>query len=331
MTTLSLWVATLAGALLIVAGIVGSRPRPSDGQWVPLSAGVRAGLTVIGLLLVLGGWGLYQGWFKSRPVASAPRAYAEVRSDRPVDSLWNEAEVAERDARLQPKPQYAPTTPTPALEPVPATAAAPVASTALLPATAQASSAAPVAVPATARQPAAAATTAPPCNCDPAQQPAAAAKKKPTTTASRPPSAPRAVGSRSGVVSVCDLQQRYGITAAHYGAAPLAVRSSSAAVGSGSVRILNRLGPQQRREQLRITLDGGASGSLNLGPAAGSGSLSLRVPATGARYRVSGFTEYADGRRVPLSGEGWLDAGTSRYEVRVADEGSGNVFLEPAS
>ncbi|WP_428310694.1 hypothetical protein [Hydrocarboniphaga sp.] len=345
-------VATLAGLLLIVAGIVGSHPRPSDGKWQPLSPSVRAGLTVVGLVVILGGWATNQGWFKAPPStasAAAPR-YSDARGDRPTDTLWNEAEVAEREARQHPRPSLPPTAnslpampqaepvaaaPTPALEPVPAPApqalAAPPATPAPAPAAAAPASvtaapAAPAAAPTTRL---AAAPTASPaaCNCD---QPGAARPAAPRP-ASRPRSLAGSRGRNAGggdIVSVCALQQQYGIAPASSASDRIGNTRSG---GTASLRVQDRLGPDQRREQLRISIDGGASATLNLGPSNSSGSVSLRAPRDGARYRLSGFTEYRDGRRVPLSGEGVLDGDASRYELRLADESGGAVFLEPAS
>lgn len=342
-------VATLAGLLLIVAGIVGSHPRPSDGKWQPLSASVRAGLTVVGLVVILGGWAMNQGWFKAPPSngnSAAPR-YSDARGDRPIDTLWNEAEVAEREARQHPRPSLPPTAnslpampeaepvavaPTPTPEPVPVPAPQDLAAPAATPAVATsapvtAAPAAPAAAPTTRL---AAAPTASPaaCNCDPPD----AARPAASRAASRPRSAARSRGVAAGggdIVSVCALQQQYGIAPASAASGRIG-DSNSRSIGSISLRVQDRLGPDQLREQLRISI-GGASAMLNLGPSNSSGSVSLRAPRDGARYQLSGFTEYRDGRRVPLSGEGVLDGDASHYELRLADESGGTVFLEPAS
>jgi hypothetical protein len=361
--TLLLWIATLAGALLIVAGIVGSHPRPSDGQWQTLSPSARAGLTVVGLVMILGGWAMNQGWFKtprSVSAAAAPR-YSDARGDRPIDSLWNEAEVAEREARQHPRTTLPPATalpampestpdvasaavptaatPTPALEPVPTIAAplpqaAPAAPVAALAATAV--PAASTATPATAAAPApaptqlAAAATPPVCNCDtPAVAPKPVASRARPTTRSTSRTGSSNAG-RGDVVSVCALQRQYGISAGGRGVASPTYRSTGSRAAA-SLRVQDSLGPDQHREQLRISIDGGAAATLSLGPSNSSGSVSLRSPRDGARYRLSGYTEYRDGRRVPLSGEGFLDGGAQRYELRLADEFSGSAFLEPAS
>lgn len=342
LTTLLLWVATLAGVLLIAAGIAGSHPRPSDGKWQALSPSVRAGLTVVGLMAILGGWAMNQGWFKTPLGArtAPPPRYSDARGDQPVDSLWNEAEVAERQARQhpQPSPSPSPTGGLPAIpQAEPGTAAPPALEPVAAPVTAAPeTAAAPAAVPAPAPPaqavPAPAATTpaptqvaaaAPPpvCNCD---QPAAS-KSKPAVSglAARPRSPSRSsYAGRGDVVSVCALQQQYGIAPAS---------STSYRGTSASLRVQDRLGADQQREQLRISIDGGAAATLDLGPSKRSGSVSLRAPRDGAGYRLSGYTEYRDGRRVPLSGTGFLDGGATRYELRLADEYSGSVFLEPAS
>jgi hypothetical protein len=357
LTPLLVWVATLAGALLIGAGIIGSHPRPSDGQWQPLSPSVRSGLTMIGLVVILGGWAMNLGWFKTHKTVTAsvtPR-YSDARGDQPIDTLWNEAEAAQREARQHPKSQpNAPVasdqgTPTPALESAPV-ASAPPALAAIEPPTLPAAASAPIEVAAQQAAPAAvaaapvapvqtpapvaaptevASNNAPACNCD---QPQTAAKSAAPKKAAKPraftSSAPR-VGS-GNVVSVCALQQQYGIGAQYRNVSSGAMTYRSG-ISAMSLRVQDRLGPQQRREQLRITVEGGGSGTLNLSASSSSGSVSLRVPEAGARYRLSGYTEYVDGRRVPLSGEGFLDGGAQHYELRLADEFSGNAFLEPAT
>ncbi|MDB5968288.1 MAG: hypothetical protein JWQ90_738 [Hydrocarboniphaga sp.] len=332
MITLLLWVATLAGGLLIAAGIVGSHPRPSDGQWRPLSPSLRAGLSIVGLMVILGGWALNQGWFKAPKagVASGP-LYSEARADRPIDSLWNEAEVAEREARQHPRRLPAPSesaTSTPAAAPTPiptpasTPAAVPTHEPTRLPEPVPAPPSAPMsaAVATTpgpaAPAPAQAAAKAPACDCDPPDLTKPLVSKSVTRTQ---PGRHATQAIRSDVVSVCALQRQYGIGDSYRGGN-----------GTSSLRVQDRLGPQQRREQLRITVDGAASAALNLGPSASSGSVSLRVPRGGARYRLSGFTEYHDGHRVALSGEGFVDGSAPRYELRLADELSGSAFLEPA-
>jgi len=313
--------------------VAGSRPRPSDGRWVSMSPSLRAGLTVVGLVAILVGWALNLGWFQPpQRSASAPRLYSEARSDRPVDTLWNEAEVAQREARSRAR------IPTPVPEPLPAPVAAPEPSVAApvpppAPVPAPSSIRAAAAAPAVAASAASADTAAPACECDPAaaarttapaSKPAAAQSRGSVSRSSVSGSAGRRAGA---TVSVCALQRQYGIVDPIAGARSASI---STPAGAASMRLQDRLGPDQRREQLRISIDGGASATLELGPARRQGSVSLRLPQSRARYRLSGYTEYSDGRRVPISGEGWLEPG-ARYELRIADEASGSLFLEPLS
>lgn len=192
----------------------------------------------------------------------------------------------------------------------------------------------------------------PPCDCaNPPAKPAVAAKAAPATSGAAPRRSTRSTSSRSvassrdGRVNVCEVQRRYGtdrlsyygLTEAELRAADAyaAARSASAsrshgASSAGSVLVRNRLGPGQRAELVRISIDGGASSELRLGPGKTSGSVRLRLPAGSARYRLSGYTEFADGRRVPVDGEGWIDQGDGSLQVRTADAGDGgSLYLEP--
>ena len=95
------------------------------------------------------------------------------------------------------------------------------------------------------------------------------------------------------------------------------------------VRIADRLGPGQRRERLSITVEGCGTVRIELTRARPRAELRVRVPPSGAMYRLDGDTDYDDGRRLTIAGEGWLDAEATRYELRVLDEYSGVYQLEP--
>jgi hypothetical protein len=374
MKSLVLILCVLIAVALLALGLMGKRPRPSDGSWVPLNASGRAGLIVLAMTVALAAIAYQAGWiFPPRGATkvwtsdAAPPIGGSASPTLPK-ALWNEAAVAQQtaDARRaaglvdEPAPA-APTTEAAASEPGSltqaavgeATAAPAAAGTAdsnqslaqvkaQLQAQVQPSNAAALA--------AAAEPEPPPCDCaNPPAKPAAAAKAAPAASSAAPRRSTRSTTSRSvassrdGRVSVCDVQRRYGTDKlSYYGLTEADLRAADAQTGSrsasrsygaasaGSVLVRNRLGPEQRAEVLRISIDGGASSELRLGPGKPSGSVRLRIPAGSARYRLSGYTEFADGRRVPIDGEGWIDEGDGSLQVRTADASYGGaLYLEP--
>lgn len=376
MKSLVLILCVLIAVALLALGLMGKRPRPSDGSWVPLNASGRAGLIVLAMTVALAAIAYQAGWiFPPRGATkvwtsdAAPPIGGSASPTLPK-ALWNEAAVAQQtaDARraaglVDDPPPAAPTTEAAASEPGSLTqaavgeATAPAAAgtadsnqslaqvKAQLQAQVQPSNAA---APATA---AASEPEPPPCDCanPPAKPAVATAKAAPATSSAAPRRSTRSTTSRSvassrdGRVNVCDVQRRYGTDKlSYYGLTEADLRAADAQAGSrsasrsygaasaGSVLVRNRLGPEQRAEVLRISLDGGASSELRLGPGKTSGSVRLRIPAGSARYRLSGYTEFADGRRVPIDGEGWIDEGDSSLQVRTADASSGGaLYLEP--
>ena len=368
MKSLVLILCVLIAVTLLALGLSGKRPRPSDGSWVALNASGRAGLIVLALTVALAAIAYQAGWiFAPRGATkvwtseAAPPIGGAGGSASPTlpKSLWNEAAVAQQtaDARKAAGIVDPPPAPAPASGPgsltqasAPDTAPAPASPAPIEPSLAQVKAQLQAQV-----QPASAATAKltvaeteqqqAPCDCE--NQPAKAAAApaaKPAASSAAPKRSTRSTRggraiatSRDGRVNVCDVQRRYGTDKlSYYGLTEADLRSSSSASVSrssgnaSSVLVRNRLGPEQRAEVVRISVDGGASSELRLGPGKTSGSVRLRVPAGSARYRLSGYTEFADGRRVNIDGEGWIDGGDGSLEVRTADASYGGaLYLEP--
>lgn len=370
MKSLVLIFCVLIAVGLLALGLTGKRPRPSDGSWVPLNASGRAGLIVLAMTVALAAIAYQAGWILAPRAATkvwtsdaAPPIGGGSPSPTLPKSLWNEAAVAQQaaDARRAAGivDDPAPASPAEAAaaepgslaqaalretadsadSPVPAKAVDSNQSLAQVKAQLQAQ-----VQPSNAVPPATAVAVAepPPCDCANPSTKSAAPKAK-ATSGSAPRRPTRPAGSRSvassrdGRVNVCDVQRRYGTDRlSYYGLTeadlqPVSSGSYSRPSGSaGSVLVRNRLAPGQRAEVLRISIDGGASSELRLGPGKSSGSVRLRIPAGSARYRLSGYTEFADGRRVPVDGEGWIDEGDGSLQVRTADaSGGGALYLEP--
>lgn len=362
MKSLVLILCVLIAVTLLALGLTGKRPRPSDGSWVPLNASGRAGLIVLALTVALASIAYQAGWiFAPRGATkvwtsdAAPPIGGSSSSPTLPKALWNEASVAQQAADARKAAGIVDPTPAPTPGPgsltqasVPDTAAAPVSTAATEPALSLAQAKAQLQAqmqPAAAAQPTVAEAEQAPCDCEnqpsksavaPTAKPAASATPKRST---RSTTSRSVATSRDGRVNVCDVQRRYGTDKlSYYGLAESDLRSvssssrsaSRSAGGASSVLVRNRLGPEQRAEVVRISIDGGASNELRLGPGKTSGSVRLRIPAGSARYRLSGYTEFADGRRVAIDGEGWIDEGDGSLQVRTADaSGGGALYLEP--
>lgn len=352
-----LLLAPLVALLLLAIGLVGRQPKRGKG-WVTMAPSVRAGCIVFALVIGSVSLAYRAGWLGGEDTEA--KLYASDRTPTPpTPDVWSQAASAQReaDARKQAgEPEPAPIVDEPA---VAATSPVPDAAPTPTPAPDEPALASPAAVPdawAAAKPPSA---HAPPvvaaareptmsvprsaqqqddaCECEKSSKPqkAAATIPRPASGASasapRPSTAVRRSSSRDGRVSVCDLERQYG-TSRRYGDSWAAVPVSAGVSSSGAVSVHNQLGPGQRAEVLRVRLDSGVVSELNLGPGRRTGSIQLAVPPGGAvRYQLDGYTEFSDGRRVPIEGEGWLDGGWSRFEVRAADVGYGGLlFLEPA-
>ncbi len=331
MNSLVLLLILLLALILLAMGLSGRRPQPSDGSWVALSPTGRAGLIVAAFTVGLAALAWQSGWLPNMrsdsarkwSAQSAPSPYTPNASPAAASpTLWNEAASAQQQAdarRAAGYPDPLPTTSAPAPEPAPQSVAAPA------PAAPAPATPVPTAV--------AAAEAEPECECPPKKPKPAA---KPASAVPKRALVQRARRAGDGRLNVCDVQQQYGITAASYGVADRADGGSqrlvSVSAGAGAVTVQNRLGPEQRREVLIVSVDGGSVGELQLGPGKRSGTLRLRLPAGGsARYQLSGYTEFTDGRRVPIEGEGWIEAADGRFDVRTADADNGGLlFLEPA-
>jgi hypothetical protein len=354
MKSLLLVFCVLIAVTLLALGLAGKRPRPSDGRWVPVNASGRAGLIVLAMTVALAAIAYQAGWiFAPRGATkvwtseAAPPIGVGNTSPMVPKSLWNEAAVAQQaaDARraagIGDEPGSPAQAPTPEAAAQPASAGPAESEPSLAQVKARLQAQVP---PSNSTTPlAAAGPEPPPCDCANRSATSAAPKTRPAAGGAASRRSTRSTASRSvaaardGHVDVCDLQRRYGTDQlSYYGLAesgPGAVSSGAYARPSdsaGSVLVRNRLGPAQRAEVVRISIDGGAAGELRLGPGKTSGSVRLRVAAGRARYRLSGYTDYADGRRVPIAGEGWIVEGDVSLQVRTADaSGGGALYLEP--
>lgn len=317
----------LLGIALLALAVFGRMLRPADGEWVELRRPARAVLAALGLLA----FGVI--WYLSG--ATPPRWGRE-----PAPRVWTaeggrsgSPEAARLAARAEQAEQGGPEVVTAPAVPVSAPVTAPAS-----PAAAQPAGAAPAGRTVTAMAdapaalqsgPAATAAGADVPYCRPCDEPRARSPmKKNRALAGSAARRPRAAAA-GDVVSVCELQQRNGIL----GPAPAA--SMPAASSGAAVTLRNALGPGQTREVLRVEVDGVQRAELVVSRSRPRASTRLRLPqGAGARYRLSGYTEYDDGRgRVPIQGEGWLDQTGIAYEVRVADADAadGYLFLEPSS
>lgn len=324
--TFLLLAALLLAIVLLAFGLSGRRPLPAEGRWVALSPSARAALIVVAFSIALGALAQQAGWLGfGRPV---PRVWssAAVSPENPAEGaraalppapaapLWNEADRAQQQAAARGTSAAAvlpASGSTPAAEP----AAPAAAENARVPAPA-----APAAAPAVAATPAPV-SAAPACACPPAAPRATPAVRP----AGRGPAPRRPLPAGDDRLLVCDVQR--GLVRLP---AAASIESSATVATLATVVIRNRLGSGQRAEVLLVSVDGVPVRELRLGSGRRSGSVQLRLPAGAARYVLSGYTEFVDGHRVAIAGEGWIDAGQRSFDVRTADaDHGGQLFLEP--